>query len=438
MARRKRYRRKRSFGEILKLTLIAAVIIVPASLIGSKLWIEHEISTFLDETARTIAPFGELRYLGVSVWFDGSVTIKNLSFYPPASSPAPPLITSSASTQTPGYLYLLGVGRQGMPKRLRLDVRGVRMDLGLGASSISGNPIEALGCSEEQVFDSGQLAAMGIAPLGNLVISYDMDTDNDMVSVDFQQTIADAASQEFSMRFSVSGLRALISGGRERLQVTPEVRLQNATLKLEAEDFIAKRNAYCAELEGISADAEAMQNVNAMVEILAEKRLRPNKILGDHYARFVRRGSEWTLTVQPDGGVDLAEFSDPDLNVRKLVETLNVRSQLGGSLSEPVRLDRARVPQLAFTKEAGDGKKVPPNVPLKWQALPQSELRADPNLLVQINTVSGQSYYGYIEETEEASVVILGEVHGGEAKVPIQREQISNVRALLPSPEEES
>ena len=434
MARRKRYKRKKSLGEMLKLALIAAVIIVPAGLIGSKFWIEHEISTFLDDTAQAVAPFGELRHLGVSVWYDGTVTIRNLSFYPPTSSPIPPLITASATTQTPGYLYLLGVGRHGAPERLRLDVRGVRMDLGFGASSISGNPIEALGCVEDQVFDSGQLAAMGIAPLGNVVISYSMDPATDTVSVDFQQTIEDAASQELAMTFSVTDLRSLIAG---RLRSTPDVQLQQATLALEAEEFIAKRNAYCAELEGTAPDAEAMQNVNAMVEILAEHRLRPNKILGDHYARFVRRGSEWTLTARPEEGLALSRLGDPDTNVRKIVDELNVRSQLGGSLSEPVRLDRVRVPETVFSKEAGDGKTVPLNVPLKWQSLPQSELRADPNLLVQINTVSGQSYYGYIEETQEASVVILGEVQGGEAKVPIRREQISNVRALLPMPEEE-
>jgi hypothetical protein len=437
------YKRRLRFGELIKRLFFVLILGSAALLAGSKFYIEHRVTSFLDRITLNTSSVGDFRYLDVYSTFDGRIGVEGVGFYPSPDVDMIPVIVDEIVLSTPGYLYLLGIKGDGFPRSMGLALKGLRVDTGsffnLGpgtdGASISGNPFESLACGNVDNFRAPDLANMGFqgADRVNLNLDYNM-LPSGSATLSLVQNTADISSIRLLLNFNASGLHLLAVG-----QLPPGIVLKSGTLSITASSFSESRNRYCAQLTDLTEEQFVEANIKEALTKLGRQGLRPESELIDQYRAFML-GSGWILESKPTAPLAMPETLA--MGPALLINRLNLKSKLTGQQYSPFRL--SRVERVLEQAEVQSGLATPVMDPLTG-VVPSADIvrkTTDPLIevsraemgsfvdhYVKIKTNRQEEYIGVLLEVIGSGLRIRTRMPGGSADIEIPYARITSVTA---------
>ncbi|MEM6574507.1 MAG: hypothetical protein AAF736_09570, partial [Pseudomonadota bacterium] len=207
MAKSAKYRRKRGLLGSIFFWLRNAVLVAAVAVIGAKFYADYRLNRSLEQLAGMVAPVGTLTVADNAAGFDGTLSADNISFIPDPGVDLPPITMRRAELQTPGLLWVLGLGRSELPNSMGLNLGGMRVELGdlLGQeqrSSISGLTTETLACGDVTRFETIDLNNMGFDSMESTVEARYRLLPPDVI--DLQMVIQNANAAEIHMELKLA------------------------------------------------------------------------------------------------------------------------------------------------------------------------------------------------------------------------------------------
>lgn len=280
-------------------------VLVVALLAQAVLW--WQVSRWAAGTARALQPVAELTWGSSYAWLTGRAGLRNVRLAPHG---APGSTATAAAVELGGGSLggLLGLfrGDQGVPEDLRLGVRRLRLGPELERLLRSGAsrwgyllPFEAAGCRDDGLFTGVDYGELGW-----------LQTEAD---VDFRARRAAAGSSLLELAWDMHPLARLEielegSGLVSNGTVAPPTGIERLRVRIDDRGMVARRNAYCARLLGISpADFQA-RHVAAVRDRFEAEGVFPDDATIGVYAGFAQDGGRLELLAAPSGAVPLADY----------------------------------------------------------------------------------------------------------------------------------
>lgn len=413
---------------LLTLLLVGAVLVV-----GSKLWVNHQINRQLERAQAAVRDHGSLTWREVYNHYDGRAGVRNLTFLPNNESNLPPVAARDVYLNT-SYEWLIRHAILGMdrwPDQLQLDAEQLNVNLvdllGVGNGSLTANPFEALGCGEMNHFVDGDLATMGIYSLDRSARLRLSRTGGEQLRASVTQTSGDYATDRLTLQLVVPelGPRAIWS----------DAVVTGGELELGGRDFNRQRNSFC---DAQQADSDFLEEHMALLDrrlALAGWSLGP--VLRGQYRRFASAlGGPLKFTAAPSSPLALAELTDFG-DFAQWLGDANLSSQLDSPVAVP--LDLVAIEPLR--PDVGPQVYIPDQAPSvtrrvsRWVEVSPGELARHVGRPIRISTGGLNEYEGYLESVGNSGIVIATRIDGGGvAQVPIPLGQLDRAEVIPREP----
>ncbi|MEM6935709.1 MAG: hypothetical protein AAF552_04590 [Pseudomonadota bacterium] len=431
MAKSAKYRRKRGLLGSIFFWLRNAVLVAAVAVIGAKFYADYRLNRSLEQLAGMVAPVGTLTVADNAAGFDGTLSADNISFIPDPGVDLPPITMRRAELQTPGLLWVLGLGRSELPNSMGLNLGGMRVELGdlLGQeqrSSISGLTTETLACGDVTRFETIDLNNMGFDSMESTVEARYRLLPPDVIDVQMVIQNANAAEIHMELKLAVENLNEV-----RRSQAPPAAGLKSLGVTLQASEFNRRRNSYCAAQSDISSDEFLDNHMAAVAEETAGMGFKLSDELTYQYRRFAAGEGVWTFLSRPDRPLAMEEIAA--LGPDKLLEGLNVNSAVASGVPQRVSII-SLAPEPAMVL---DDSGVPGAVAVTggsaaraWKLVETGSLASYTGRNVRLNSKFGKEYTGVLVSVSDGKAVIDTLLPGGSAQIPIPLDQIFRARVL--------
>ncbi len=431
MAKSAKYRRKRGLLGAVFFWLRNALIVAAVAVIGAKFYADYRLNRSLEQLAGMVAPVGTLTIADNGAGFDGTLSADNISFIPDPGVDLPPVTMRRAELQTPGLLWVLGLGRNELPGSMGLNLGGMRVELGdlLGQeqrSSISGLTTETLACGDVTRFETIDLNNMGFDDMESTVEARYRLLPPDVIDVQMVIQNANAAEIHMELKLAVENLNEV-----RRSQAPPQAGLKSLGLTLQASEFNRRRNSYCAAQSDISTDEFLDNHMAAVIDETAGMGFQLSDELTYQYRRFAAGEGVWTFLSRPDLPLTMEEIAA--LGPEKLLEGLNVNSAVASGVPQRVTiipLAPAADAVMADTGVPGATAAPSGSAARAWTLVETGSLASYTGRNVRLNSKFGKEYTGVLVSVSDGKAVIDTLLPGGSAQIPIPIDQIFRARVL--------
>jgi len=425
------YKRRLRFGELLKRALLIGLVTVAVVAGGAKLLAEYRVESAMLVIATRLAPFGDLRYLDVSTSYDGRVHIDGISFYPGDDLDIDPILAEEAVVLTPGMLYLLGFEGGPIPNRMGLSLLGLWVDIasytGLGeygGGALSGNPFESLACGNVDTIQAPDLERMGYSREFRMDLHMRYRMMGDTLQISFEQSSVELSGFSLSLDILAPGILVNPFGIGTR-----HVKLTRIDLQLDSAEFNRRRNAFCADAEGVSESEYIERNIRQAMAQLRRRGVVPGDEIVEHYRAFIKGAGSWSFESTPVPPIALSDIIAFDID--QLLEWLSIASTVDGKAPETVRFETF---DLVSTDEEDEDASPREDMVDQRVVLAQRldpwitiELSTAPALVderIRVFTVRAKEYSGTLLSVDGNQIILNTRVPGGLATIPILRSQI--------------
>ena len=314
-----------------KLTHIAAGLLIAAGATfgAAKGYAHWRVSSQLDELARVMSPYAELRWGGIGTELRGSVEVTDLRIAPRLIAEDIAVESVRIDTGDPRLLFS-GLPRRAneAPEKLSLAVRGLRVPLsgdlldGLRAGAGGKRPDA---CGPAGMPGPAMLAAMGVSAL-----ELDLGADVEVPKGEGKMRLTfDYATRGFD-RMTAS----MAVGGVD--QGLPS--LQAATLSYQpSADAYARMIDHCARQRGTDRQTYLRTLASESDAAFAESfGMAPGPGLRDAIARYLHEPGEVKVVLRPDAGLVLTPNAGRSL--RYWIEAAGLSLYVNGQLVEDLSL----------------------------------------------------------------------------------------------------
>ncbi|MEM9529820.1 MAG: hypothetical protein AAGA23_02750 [Pseudomonadota bacterium] len=421
-------KRRRSLLATLGMWLRNSAIVIGVAVLGAKLYADYRLEKQLDQLAGRVSPFGTLVIADSYAGFDGTLGIRSLSFIPDPELNAPPITVQEAQLNTPGFLWMLGFGRSSVPNSMGINLSGIQAELaGVidddGRSSISGLPVETLGCADISRFEPIDLNNMGFADQASNISGRYRIFPPEQIELQLVVENAGAAEVRMEMDLTVDNLLQFTQG-----LAPAEASLGNLSVSLQSSEFNRRRNSYCAAQSETESDAFVDTHVEAVLQDIANAGLTASDELKYQYRRFAEGDGTWSILARPDRPIPVAELAS--LGVPQLMQRLNLSGAIASGVPERIQLDAMVQPDVNEVTEVDEtGQEVVRLTgPLRWQLVEVDNLGSYVGRDIRIDSRTGKQYTGRLVAITDGRVLIDTILPGGSAEIPIPLDQIFRVR----------
>ncbi len=430
MAKTGKYRRRRGLvGNLLIWARNAAILAVIAG-IGGKFYADYKLTNYLDQAAGMISPVGTLTVGDSNAGFNGELSASNISFIPDPGVDAPPVVVREAALQTPGLLWLLGIGRSDFPKTMGMTLDGLKVEFGdlLGQgqrSSISGLTTETLGCGDITRFETIDLNNMGFDDMESRVEGRYTLAPPEVIDLRLVVENANASEMLVEMKLASEDLNSTRRG-----RAPPTAVLNSVSVTLRASEFNRRRNSYCASQAELTVEQFLDQHMDEVHQQAAAAGFELSDELSYQYRRFAEGEGVWTFLSQPYKPIAMADLQG--LTPPRALELLNVKSAIASGVPQRVVLHPITVPEQLVDDAAssGDGSAPRPARAMGWKQISLASIGGHTGKNVRIDSKSGKQYTGKLISVSSDSLVIDTLMTGGSAQIPIPLEQVFRARVL--------
>lgn len=310
-----------------RLTHIAAgVLVATATAFGAAKGYAHwRVNSQLEELARVLSPYAELRWRGISTELQGGIEVKDLTIAPRQLPEDIAIDSVRIDTGDPRLLFS-GLPRRPheAPEKLSLAVRGLRLPL-------SGTLLDSLqqnkgtkrpdACGPAGMPGPAMLAAMGVSAL-----ELDMGADLEAPKGEGRMTLAfNYATRGFD-QLTASMAIGGVDGGLPSLR--------EATLRYQPNaEAYARMTDHCARQRGSDRETYLRTLVSESGAAFADSfGVAPGPGLRDAIARYLQQPGEVKVVLRPDDGLVLAPGAGHSLQY--WVEAAGLSLYVNGQLVE--------------------------------------------------------------------------------------------------------
>ena len=410
-----------------KLTHIAAGVLITAGVAfgAAKGYAHWRVSSQLQELARVMSPYAQLRWGGISTELQGSVEVTDLTIAPLQIPEDIAIESVRIETGDPRLLFS-GLPRRPheAPERLSLAVRGVRIPLSgalLDSLQKGDRPPSADACGPAGMPGPAMLAAMGISSL-----ELDMGADLSMPKGEGRVTLAfNYATRGFDEMTASMDLRGADQG-------LPQLREATLRYQLNAEAY-GRMTDHCARRRG-SDRATYLRNLVDESDAAFATRfgMTPGPGLRDAIARYLQQPGEVKVVLRPDAELVLTPHARHSLQywIEAAGLALYVNGQLVEDLSvvaaepaaPPVTADDG-APEGAVLKTVARSNE---ETPARFQERPLAEIGNYLDHRVRVHTRDGKPpREGRLKKVDGLQADVDQRHSGGHLVAHVRLEQIT-------------
>jgi hypothetical protein len=415
-----------------KLTQIAAgVVLAGATAFGAAKGYAHwRVNSHLEELARILSPYAELRWDGISTELAGSIEVSGVTIAPRALPEDIAIESVRLDTGDPRLLFS-GLPRraQETPEKLKVAVRGLRIPL-------SGSLLDSLeqgkggkradACGPAGMPGPAMLAAMGVPAL-------ELDVGADL------EAPRGEGRMRLAFNYATRGLdqmdAAVAIGGVD--QGLPNLREATVRYQPNAEAY-ARMTDYCARRRGSDREAYlralAIESEAAFVERFG---VAPGPGLRDAIARFLQQPGEVKVVLRPDAELVLVPGANRSL--RYWIDAAGLALYVNGQLVEdlsvgPAAASAATVTADGETSRALSGAEREPTTtaaasgPASFRERPLADIGKFIDHRVRVHTRDGKPpREGRLKNVDGVQADIDQRHSGGHLVAHVRLEQISRL-----------
>lgn len=421
----------------MKRFLILAILIAAGVFFGGKFYYESQMKKSLDQMVQASRVFGEFSYQNVNVTHTGEAQINHLRFQPHGAHDA--VLIDQVKLRTGNALGLFYLSedmkKQQLPESLGVSVSGLRILTGGSVYSSSdafssGPSFEALGCGKRQRFSGHDLMDMGYE---ELVMSIDMDYD--IINNGQKLRLYTRTQTDGMARLAITADIQLGANSRSlnALAATfARAALNSLDVKYEDLGYAARVIKFCTAETDMTPAEYRTHHLAAWQRYWHRRGVAPGPKTTAAYESFVQDPKRFGLYLYPSTSLSLRDLFDTpaDILIYRLQGNLEVND------APVITLDMT-----AMTEEEQAQVIVAQQV-AEQQPAPVAEPVADPSLvslddldnhlrrMVRIRLHNGKSYRGQIRSVSAGTIQFQRYEQGGHMTMPIQREDIRDVRLI--------
>jgi hypothetical protein len=310
--------------KLLRNLLLSAAVLA----LGVKLAVWFAAGQQAQWLADSVKRWGELSWSSASGSFDGDVILSGVQFRPNAGAEAAAFSASAVELRTPGLLWLLGraITRDAsVPAELGLGVRDLNLPSlrklasennppWFGAQSLV--PFETFGCGGSTELKPADYVSMQVqarSPQLNLRYRYDDATHN----LELDLRVDNPPFASIGLR---TELRQITAQVLDNAAAREAVRIASADFSYRDNDFLRRRNQFCARETGVDVDGFVDRHIAAVQERLKAAHVVPAEGVVDMYRGLLRGGGEVKLLSLPREDIAPAQYDtyDPEEVLRWL------------------------------------------------------------------------------------------------------------------------
>lgn len=410
-----------------KLTHIAAgVVLAGAAAFGAAKGYAHwRVNSQLEELARVLSPYAELRWDGISTELSGSIEVSGVTIAPRLVPEDIAIESVRLDTGDPRLLFS-GLPRraQDTPERLRVAVRGLRIPL-------SGSLLDSLeqdkgvgradACGPAGMPGPAMLAAMGVPAL-----EVDVGADVEAPRGEGRMRLAFDYATRGLDRMNASVAIGGVDQGRPNLREATLRYQPNAEAYARMTDHCARRRGNDREtyLRALASESDA-----AFVERFG---VAPGPGLRDAIARYLQQPGEVKVVLRPDAELALAPGARHSLQY--WIEVAGLALYVNGQLVEDLSVVPATRPVGPATAEgepsgaAGTGPVSAASGPAAFRERPLAEIGKFLDHRVRVHTRDGKPpREGRLKNVDAVQADVDQRHSGGHLVAHVRLEQISRL-----------
>ncbi|HEX6833778.1 MAG TPA: hypothetical protein VF132_09635, partial [Rudaea sp.] len=339
---------------------------------GLKLLLEYAVRQEATRATAQLAPVAQLRYEGISAGLNGSIELTQVSLTP-VGHPRDAYAAERLTLATPGPFWLLKrwvAGDNRLPPTLGVDIVGPRwpaaglpvaLDGWISPASLV--PFETQGCGVVSHFSLADYQRMGLNP-GKPSEHLDLRYDADSGALDARAVLRAPGLSTLTLHTELQHFdphTATTPDGLRKLHVA------QFSLEYVDQDYLQRRNKFCAQQASIDPAAFVEQHVAAVIAFLQKHDIDPGTDLTKMYKSIVGGSGRVSVLSLPKAGFNAAQIANlaPD----ELLRQLNVTARYNDA--PPVMFRLAFTPRAQTDEAVGAIAQAPVTPPTVATATPQ-------------------------------------------------------------------
>jgi hypothetical protein len=410
-----------------KLTHIAAgVVLAGATAFGAAKGYAHWlVNSQLEELARVLSPYAELRWDGISTELAGSIEVSGLTIAPRLLPEDIAIESVRLDTGDPRLLFS-GLPRrtQETPEKLSVAVRGLRIPLSgslLDSLEQGNGGRRADACGPAGMPGPAMLAAMGVPAL-ELDVGADLEAPKGEGRVRLAFNYATRGLDQMNATVAIGGVD----------QGLPNLREATVRYQPNAEAY-ARMTDHCARRRGSDRETYLQSLASESDAAFAERfGVAPGPGLRDAIARYLQQPGEVKVVLRPDAELVLAPGANRSLQY--WIDAAGLALYVNGQLVEDLSVLPAALPvgpamadgELAGT--AGAGAVAAAGGPASFRERPLADIGKFLDHRVRVHTRDGKPpREGRLKHVDAVQADVDQRHSGGHLIAHVRIEQISRL-----------
>jgi hypothetical protein len=296
---------------------------------GLKLLLEYAVRQDAGRTAAQLAPIAQLRYEGISAGINGSVELTGVSLTP-AGRPRETYGAERVTLQTPGPFWILRrwlLTDTALPPTLEIDVVGPKIPATAAVAALDGwispslVPFETQGCGVVSHFSVADYQRMGLNP-GKPTEHFEFRYDAETSALDARAVLVAPGLSNIALHTEVQPFDSKSPMTSDTLG---KLHAAQFSIEYTDQDYLQRRNRFCAQLAGINPTQFPDQHVAAVLAFLQKHQIDPGVDLVKMYRTMVAGSGRLNVLSLPKPGFKLAQVST--LAPEDLLRNLNMTAR---------------------------------------------------------------------------------------------------------------
>jgi len=412
--------------------LIVPLALVPLVLYGGVVgYLWYSMKSTMDQIQHRVSEFASVQYEGIETSILGPVGVTGITYRPHGFNQAVSIQSVLIDWEKPADLFKLlqAFFNNRLPQQLRIAARNIavplRGDIGtwwdaqqlVDAESPLKIPDSFFGCGS-RTFTSTDLRDMGYEVLASdLRFEYNFSGKSPYVTFYTKARTMDMAT--LTLEGSIPSNEISFSL-RHILSSAP--RFANLSLSFDDASYNKRTIAYCAEKTGKTATQFVDDNIQKILEDLAEVNLFPGSDVVDAYRGYLTKATKLTINLNPYEplGPDTLDKMDHNnfmdwLGLEVIADDVIIKE-----LTEVVEVAEEETTQTEVSEPHEE----------TFQLTPTEELGIHISKLSQVHTRDGRTHYAYLEKVDEEALTLTQHLVGGSVTFTIDTANIVEVLVL--------
>lgn len=398
---------------------------------GAEGYLRYSMKSTMDQIQHRVAEFASVQYEEIETSVLGPIRVNGIAYRPHGFNQAISIQSALIDWEKPADLLKLmqAFYKNRLPEQLRISARNIsvplRGDIGewwdaqtlVDAESPVSFPRSLFGCGSEAL-SSTDLRDMGYEVLKtDLRFEYGFSAKSPYVTF-----YARANSKDMAM-LTLEGSIPSNEISLSLLNILSSIpTFANLSVSFEDASYNKRKVAFCAEKRNQTTTQFVEDNIQRVLQDLAELKVAPSTQVIDVYRGFYTKGTKLTININPYEPLGPDTFGQVDhsnlldwLGLEVIADDVIIKDLLA-----VVEIPEEDTETAELTKQHRE----------TFQLTPKEELQTHISKLSQVHTHDGKTHYAYLEKVDEEGLTLTQHLVGGSVTFIVAADNIAEVFVL--------